>query len=256
MTATPSVPAARAFTLIELLVAIAVSVVLLSIMAFVFRISTAATRDANARIALTERLRSLNIRMRQEIGAMLPSQRLDPGSGLPPKPFADRRTFEVCDSANTPSVKGPVLKFASSTVEGGRPVSVDVKYEFIPDPSGDVTKNVLVRWRDKTGPFDNKTHQLNDDYRLGDDQWELPDAPALFYESDVMVKNVRFAEFDVLNGDVPDGMPGNPNTPSTTELNPRELPSMVKLTIEFGPENGNVNMVERAELCFPIYRGL
>ncbi len=41
------------FTLIELLVAIAVSVVLLSILAFVFRISTSATRDASSRVALT-----------------------------------------------------------------------------------------------------------------------------------------------------------------------------------------------------------
>ncbi|MCY3017615.1 MAG: type II secretion system protein [Planctomycetota bacterium] len=247
MSANPSPARARAFTLIELLVAISVSVVLLSIMAFVFRISTAATRDANARVALTERLRSLNIRMRQELGGMLPIQRLDPGSGIPPKPYTDKRTFELSDDKR-------ILKFASATVEGGRPVSVDVKYEYLPDPSGDVTKNVLIRWRDKTGPFNNKTHQVNDNYLLGDDQWEVPDAPDRYYESDVMVKNVRLAEFEVV--DVPDGMPGNPNPPSPTELSPRELPSMVKLTIEFGPESGNINMVERAILCFPIYRGL
>jgi prepilin-type N-terminal cleavage/methylation domain-containing protein len=232
----------RAFTLIELLVAIGVSVVLLSILAFVFKISTAATRDANARVALTERMRSLNIRLRQEIGSMLPVQRLD-GGGIP---YPDRRTFEI-------SPTGDALIMSTTTVEDGRSVSVDVKYEFLPDPGGDAAKNVLVRSRDNTGPYDRKDNKIaNPLYLLGDNgstSWLAWD------QGDVMVTNVRFCKFEAV--DVPAGMPGGPAvSPSQTTLSPRELPSAVRLRIEFGADTGNQDMIERAVIEFPVYRGL
>lgn len=235
------------FTLIELLVAIAVSVILLSILAFVFRLATGATRDANSRVALTERMRSLNIRLRQEIGAMLAVQRLD-GAG---KPYTDKRTYEI-----TPSTSGAanaMLRFTSATVQDGKNVSQDVRYEFVPDPGGDVEKNALVRWRDKTGNFDNVTRQVNPNYKMGDDKWELP-ASGPYFEADVIVKNVRFVAFKAW--DIPPGFPGNPNPPDLAGLNPRELPASIELDIEFGPETGNPDMLERAKLSFPIYRGL
>src|SRR5207249_3740533 len=65
------------FTLVELLVSVTVSVVLLAILAMVFQLSTRATRNANTRIALTERMRAMNIRLRQEIGNMLDKARED-----------------------------------------------------------------------------------------------------------------------------------------------------------------------------------
>src|ERR1043165_9353758 len=92
----------RGFTLIELLVAITVSVILLSILAMVFKLATQATRDANQRIVLTERLRALNIRMRQEIGNMLDA----------PRSKAGDRTFDL-DAA------GEYIAFATSTDEDG-----------------------------------------------------------------------------------------------------------------------------------------
>ena len=250
----PCRSSARGFTLIELLVAIGVSVVLLSILAFVFRISTAATRDAASRVSLTERMRSLNIRMRQEVGNMLPIQRLD-STG---KPFADGRTFWIGSQKRS-------LEFASATVEGNRAISVDLKYEFIEDPGGDPRKNVLVRWRDKTGPltynYTMKTWEINPNYRLGDDQWETPTNGDPFAACDVMVSNCRAVEFDATEMDVPAGMPfdadhGATTTPSPTDLNPRQLPAAIKLTIRFGPETGNLDVLEQAVLYFPVYRGL
>jgi len=231
------------FTLIELLVAIGISVVLLSILAFVFRIATASTRDANSRVAITERMRSLNIRIRQEIGGMLPILRLD-GAG---KPFLDKRTFDLAPDFWS-------LTFSTATTENGRPVSVDVRYRFI-ENIADRDKSVLIREVDKTGPYEidiatGLKTKLNALYKLGDDQFEGP-----WGQREVMVANVRKVKFTVL--DVPAGMPGGPPAASSaTDLSPRELPSGVRLEIEFGPEVGNPDMLENAALVFPVYRGL
>jgi prepilin-type N-terminal cleavage/methylation domain-containing protein len=240
---------ARGFTLIELLVAIAISVVLLAILAFVFRLSTSATRDANNKVAVTERLRSLNIRLRQEFGAMLPQLRIGPGG----KPYPDKRTFEI-------DPNGRWIVFTSATVENGRAVTTDVKYEFLED-GGDRMKNALVRWRDKTGPYiQNPTTRewtANLDYLLGDNDdgksWIKPGGGENYFQADAMVTNVRLVQFEAM--DVPPGMPGSKQAVNPTQLNPRELPSAIKLTIEFGPE-GVEDIVERAVLVFPVYRGL
>jgi prepilin-type N-terminal cleavage/methylation domain-containing protein len=248
---------ARGFTLIELMVAIGISVLLLSILAFVFKISTQATRAATSQVSLTERMRILNIRMRQEIGAMLPVQRLDPGTS---KPHDDKRTFEVTDNAGGATDRGPVLKFASATVEEGLPVSVDVKYEFIQDPGGDVTKNVLIRWRDMTGPYQTNVgtgaKEINPNYKLGDDKWMVPTDGSTYSRADVLVSNVRNLYFTAKAMDIPPGMPGNSATASPTDLNPRMLPAGIQMFIEYGPETGNLDMVDRAMLYFPVYRGL
>lgn len=244
-----STRAPSGFTLIELLVAIAISVILLAILAFVFRLSTAATRDANNRVAITERLRSLNIRLRQEFGAMLPQLRIGPGG----KVFPDKRTFEIDPS-------GQWITFTSATVENGRAVTTDVKYEFIPQP-GDKMKNVLVRWRDKTGPYMQnpvtREWSANPDFLLGDNDdgksWLKPTSGDKFFQADVMVTNVRLVKFEAM--DVPPGMPGSKQAVNPTQLNPRELPSAIQLTIEFGPENVE-DVIERAILVFPVYRGL
>jgi len=241
---------ARGFTLIELLVAISVSVVLLSVLAFVFQISTAATRDANSRVALTERLRSLNIRMRQEIGAILPVQRFQ----TPGTTFLDKRTYDIDNP-------GTWLVFSTATQENGRPVSVDVKYEYIPD-GANPNNGILVRWRDNTGPYM---------YDIPTQKW-LPNPLALLGDNetsswiartraDIMVTNVRRCVFDII--DAPPGMPVGPNgtvkpipVGPVTELNPRELPSAVVLTIEFGAEVGNPDMLQNTTMTFPVYRGL
>jgi len=245
----PSPRSLAGFTLIELLVAIAISVILLAILAFVFRLSTAATRDANNRVAITERLRSLNIRMRQEFGAMLPQLRLAPGG----KVYPDKRTFEI-------DPNGKWITFTSATVENGRAITTDVKYEFIPEP-GDKLKNVLVRWRDRTGPYVQnpltRDWSSNPDFLLGDNDdsksWLKPTSGEKFFQADVLVANVRLIEFEAM--DVPPGMPGSKQAANPTQLNPRELPSAIKLTIEFGPE-GVEDVIERAILVFPVYRGL
>jgi prepilin-type N-terminal cleavage/methylation domain-containing protein len=213
----------RAFTLIELLVSIAISVLLLSILAFVFRISTNATRNANSRVSLTERLRSLNIRLRQEIGGMLPVVRA-----------SNSLTYQISDDT---------LIFAAATIENSKPVSIDVKYMYIKGKSDAPEKGMLIRYRDKTGPYDSTDPTKNNpNYKLGDDEWE----PA--QESDILLSNVRYVQFSVIN-------PPPPATTSTTEFYPRELPSGVRLTIVFGPEVGDTDMLEPITMDFPVNRG-
>jgi hypothetical protein len=240
------------------MVAISISVVLLSILAFVFKIATGATRDAASRVSLTERLRMVNIRLRQEIGSMLPQVRLD---GLPPKgkPCLDGRTF-------VGSFDGKAFIFATSTAEFGRPVSVDVKYEFLPDPDDQTGQTMLlVRWRDKTGPYvlDKKTNTWasNPNYVLGDESWELNTGTPPWMQSDVLLKGVTFGKFEII--DPPDtmnlavtGAKATATPPATANLQPRTLPSAIKLSLEFRADVGNVNMTQAAVIEFPVYRGL
>lgn len=236
----------RGFTLIELIVAIGISVVLLSILAFIFRISTAATRDANSRISITERQRTINIRLRQEIGAMLPVPRTDANQVL----LSPQRTFDI---QNTNGLTANVLIFSTATVESGLPISVDVKYQFIPDTTTP-EKGVLIRWRDSTGPYYTAGQpapavvgQINPGYFLGDDNFVNTNATPAYFLSDVMMMNVRSCQFTAVDVPLP---------PSPTELNPRLLPSAIQLDMQFGPEVGNPDKIEFVRFVFPIYRGL
>ena len=243
--------AERAFTLIELIVAVGISVVILSILAFIFRVSTTATRDANSRISITERLRALNIRMRQEIGGTLPINRTDPSKV--PLNLAPLPNTYVITSANGQT--NNVILFSTATVESGKPISVDVKYEYIPGPVGLEEKGVLVRWRDSTGPYftdgqlpANTVGQINPNYFLGDDNWVTTGAVPTYFLGDVLMVNVRSCTFTALD------IPINP--PPVTDLNPRVLPSAFQLDIRFGPDVGDPDRLETARLVFPVYRGL
>jgi hypothetical protein len=203
-----------------------VSVVLLTVLAFVMRISVATMRDANSRTSMTERLRIMNIRLRQEAGGMLPVER------------ANNAMYQIADSQG---LKSNVLVFASTTSAAGKVVSIDVKYEFIPNAASP-EKGRLVRYRDKTGPYDLvDPNKVNPQYTLGDDQFS-PET-----ESDVMLTNVRAVTFEAV--DPP------PPLNSTNDLQPRVLPKSVKMTITYGPDIGDPQAIENAVFYFPVYRG-
>ncbi len=244
----------RGFTLIELLVAITISVVLLSILAQVFRLATQATRDANTRISLVERLRALNIRMRQEFGNMLDK----------PRTAVNGATYEI-GGANDYFI------FSTATDEDGRPVNVDVKYVF--KKGQNPVDGKLIRRRDLTGPYLLDTNgqvqldtsqtagntinasaipKVNPNYVIGDDQF-FEDAMSAEQTSDatVMMTNVRAVTFTVLD---PPLSPKNPALASM--LNPRTLPAAVQMDIQYGPEVGNTENLEWLRIVFPVYKGL
>jgi prepilin-type N-terminal cleavage/methylation domain-containing protein len=238
--------AARGFTLIELLVSVTVSVLLLAILAFVFRISTQATRSANTRIAITERLRSLNIRMRQEIGNML-----------------DKPRTSVKGATYKADASGEYLIFSTATDEDGRPVNVDVKYEF--KKGGDPVNGRLIRRRDLTGPYEldadgevvvdkNNVPKVNAKYEVGDDQFFQDGAAAeKSAASTVMMSNVRSVKFRVIDPPLaPD------DAALKTQLNPRTLPAAIEMEIQYGPElgSGDTENLDTIKIAFPIYRGL
>ncbi len=215
----------RGFTLIELLVSTAVATVLLSILAFIFRLSIGATREANTRIGITERLRTITSRVRQEIGGMLPVRRAG-GS--------------TCNVTNSNSKTANVLTMAAATNEDGRSVSVDVRYEFIPD-TANPENGRIIRYRDMTGPYDlAKPTQHNPAYKLGDDSFAPAD------EGSVLLTNVRDVRFEIIDAPPP---PAN-------IIEPRELPAAIRMTFTFGSTNGDPSMTETFVLTFPVYRGL
>jgi prepilin-type N-terminal cleavage/methylation domain-containing protein len=270
----------RAFTLIELIVAIGVSVVLLAILTFVFQVSTSASRDANSRVSLTERLRSLNLRLRQEVSGMVHKIR----------DFNGTDTYDLIygfgyTAGNPPpepgtTTRGPnVLAFATSTVQDGKPVTVDVCYVFQP---GGITgapiaeQGRLIRLRDRTGP-EAATQPVNLGggamvyYQLGDDRfWAagttnnvigLGDIPtdlgaasvaafnSYIYTADVMMINVRSVQFFVVD-------PPPTGATAATQLNPRTLPAGIRMVVLYGPEVGNIDQTHRAEIHLPVQRGL
>jgi len=276
-----------AFTLIELIVAIGVSVVLLAILTFVFQVSTSASRDANSRVSLTERLRSLNLRMRQEISGMVHKIRdyEEIPAPLGITCYTLNLAYRFGYSSTTPapepgtSVRGPnVMAFATSTVQDGKPVTVDVCYVYQP---GGTTGNPvaeqgrLIRLRDRTGP-EAATIPVPMSpkpiyYQLGDDRfWAanstnniigLDDIPSdmaaanittfnnYIYSADVMMINVRSVQFFVID-------PPPTGTAAATQLNPRTLPAGIRMVILYGPEVGNIDQMHRAEIFFPVQRGL
>ena len=238
----------KAFTLIELLVAITISVMLLSILAQVFKLATAATRDANMRISTTERLRALNIRMRQEFGNMLNNPR--------PNAHPVDATYDFIEAG------ADYISFSTSTDEDGRPVNVDVKYVFKKGIKPSDGK--LIRRRDLTGPYllDNdgqvivdkntKSPTINPNYAIGDEQF-FEDAKSAedSSEATVMMTNVRSVKFRILD------KPLDP-TDKTLQamLNPRTLPAAVEMEIEYGPDVGNLDNTESTKIVFPVYKGL
>lgn len=238
----------KAFTLIELLVAITISVMLLSILAQVFKLATAATRDANMRISTTERLRALNIRMRQEFGNMLNNPR--------PNAHPVDATYDFVEAS------ADYISFSTSTDEDGRAVNVDVKYVFKKGIKPSDGK--LIRRRDLTGPYlldndgqvivDKKTNSptINPNYAIGDEQF-FEDAKSAedSSEATVMMTNVRSVKFRILD------KPLDP-TDKTLQamLNPRTLPAAVEMEIEYGPDVGNLDNTESTKIVFPVYKGL
>jgi prepilin-type N-terminal cleavage/methylation domain-containing protein len=221
------------FTLIEVLVAVALSAMLLSVLGFAFRISTLAARNANLRATILERLRLINVRLRQEVGAMLPIVQTEgPGMG---------QTF-YC----TPDT----LIFSTATVENGRAVNVDVKYKLVPDPTAP-GRGMLIRYRDKTGPYmynDPATPNPPANCKLGDALAANFVDP--YDQADIMLTDVRLATFSftIMN-------PPPPTDPTDTTLAPRGLPSGVQMKVSFGAEKGNADMFETATFVFPVYRG-
>lgn len=238
----------RGFTLVELLVSVTVSVVLLAILAMVFQLSTRATRNANTRIALTERMRALNIRLRQEVGNMLNIARTDDKDG---------KTYIISPGFDS-------ITFSTATDEDGRQVNVDVKYEYAKGTKPEDGK--LIRRRDLTGPYllDNtgevklndktKAPEINGTYIVGDGKFfEDGKAGNSSAPSTVMLANVREVIFRIIDP------PPGPNDPIlTTQLNPRTLPAAIEMQIKFGPEpgSGDVESLESLRLVFPVYRGL
>jgi prepilin-type N-terminal cleavage/methylation domain-containing protein len=277
----------RGFTLIELIVAIGVSVVLLAILTFVFQVSTSASRDANSRVSLTERLRSLNLRLRQEVSGMVHKVR-DNLSTLHPYTYELYHCFSIAttwpSTTDVPkSLQGTarganVFAFTTSTVQDGKPVTVDVCYVF--QPGGTSTERIpeqgrLIRMRDRTGPeAATKPVKLSATsyvyYQLGDDRFWAADATnncvglseiksltysaadinkfnKWIYSSDVMMINVRNVEFFEVDP---------PPKDASTQLNPRTLPAGIRMVIVYGPEVGNIDQTQRAEIFFPVQRGL
>ena len=244
----------RGFTLIELLVSVTVSVILLAILAMVFQLATRATRNANTRIALTERMRALNIRMRQEVGNMLDKPRIDDPKG---------KTYVISGANDS-------ITFATATDEDGRPVNVDVKYQFVKGTLPQDGK--LVRRRDATGPYEldpsgevvltktvvaGKTTYIpkpNTNYLLGDGKFFQDGMSGNnSAAATVMLSNVREVIFRIIDP------PLDPTDPALkTQLNPRTLPAAIEMQIKFGPESGtgDVENLESLRLDFPIYRGL
>ena len=193
------------------------------------------------RVGTTERMRNLNVRLREEIGAMLPVTRIQE-AGDPANPGLGADYYI--------SPAGDELTFTTATDELGKQVTVDVRYKFEADPNN-AGRVMLIRYRDATGPYDptdstklNVDSSGNSRYKLGDYNFVTP-----YSKADILIANVLpngFA-FTVIH-------PPPPVDPAA--LSPQTLPAAIQLTMTFSPEIGDPNMFQTATLIFPVYRGM
>jgi type II secretory pathway pseudopilin PulG len=215
-----SLRATRAFTMLELLVAIGLMVMLLSVLAFVFRQSAQAVTGATETVTIVQRARNFSSRLGKEVAAAVESYLPPDARGKPP-----RLTFIVSDDGETPLEEGENLEFLSQTLNEGVMDTWCVKYFYSPekgvggpDEMGSIRR--IIRTRDRFGePFDKK-----------------------FDKDERVVANVRKVKFRRV-----------PPPPPRHLVD--KMPASVEVIVTFVDQWGGKRFKLEHQFYFPIYQG-
>lgn len=125
------------FTLLELVVAIGLMVMLMSVLAFVFRQSAEAVGAASEAVAVVQRARVLGTRLGKELGAAV--------EYYVPNPTNNREiilAFEI-------SADGKSIEFVSQTLQEGVLDTWNIKYYYLEDPGNKGYGAIYRRVREK-----------------------------------------------------------------------------------------------------------
>jgi type II secretory pathway pseudopilin PulG len=213
-------PRARAFTMLELLIAVGLMVMLLGVLAFVFRQSSAAVSGATETVTMVQRARNFSARLGKEIAAAVENYVAPKSLGKPPL-----LTFIVSKDDQTPEEEGDRVEFLSQTLNEGVMDTWCVKYYYVAEKNagGDLEMGSvrrIIRPRERFGePFDDT---LDKDERV--------------------VSNVRNVTFRRV-----------PPPPSGNQVD--KMPASVEVIATFVDKWGGKKFKLPQQFYFPIYQG-
>lgn len=224
----------RGFTMLELIVSVGLMVVLLSVLAFVFRQSAEAVSQATEAVNTMQKARNFEARLGRELAAAV--QYVVEGVSLakPQRAFRFDENGVHNGSQGDPdsAAYGTQIEFVSRTLQDGVMKTWDVKYIFVMDPGE--TYGSITRKKDAPNP------DANGEYVLWDQLW-VED------QDEVIAWPVTGVSFQAAGNWLPEeDVSGDENT---------ELPPYVQVDVTFLDKWGGQSFRLPMTFYFPIYQG-
>ena len=228
----------RGFTMLELIVSVGLMVVLLSVLAFVFRQSAEAVSQATEAVNTVQKARNFEARLGRELAAAVQYVAENTASGKPERAF----WFDG-DGANRESQGEPSsadyttsIEFVSRTMQDGVMRTWDVMYEFVKDEGKDY--GAIKRKKD--------IPNTDGEYVL----WDLKDSAQGGSwdenQDEILAWPVRDVHFEAAGNWRPIDEAGDQNT---------ELPPYVRVEMTFLDTWGGENFSLPMDFYFPVYQG-
>jgi len=228
----------RGFTMLELIVSVGLMVVLLSVLAFVFRQSAEAVSQATEAVNTVQKARNFEARVGRDLAAAV--EFVIEGSGA-----EDERPFWFDDAPEFRGSQGnpeeadytTSIEFVSRSMQDGELLTRDVKYEFTMDAGRNF--GAIRRLKDTT--HEDSSGDDTGVYVLWDHQWEE--------QGEILAWPVRDVTFEAAGNWNPtvegeDGMIENTN-----------IPPYVRASVTFLDTWGGETFKLPMEFYFPIYQG-
>ena len=216
--------AARGFTMIELIVSVGLMVVLLGVLAFVFKTSTEAVSSATEAVTVWQKARNFEARLGRELASAV-QYLVQSGDDV-------ERAFLIDDLPEASS--GTVsIEFVSQIVKDGVLDTYDVKYYYEPAPdlAAGEDYGAIMRLSRK------------------EDYWGKASGGAYAYEEQTVVEPVKNLVLTAAGDWEPKVQEGAETVDNT------RLPAYVKVGITFLDQWGGTNLEVPLEFYFPIYQG-
>ncbi|MHC4253447.1 MAG: PulJ/GspJ family protein [Planctomycetota bacterium] len=233
----------RGFTMLELIVSVGLMVVLLSVLAFVFRQSAEAVSQATEAVNTVQKARNFEARLGRELAAAVQYVAEDTASGKPERAFWFDGDGAFMESQGNPSSAGYTtsIEFVSRTMQDGVMKTWDVKYVFVKDTAADgsaLDYGAIRRKKD--------VPNTEGEYVL----WDLKDSAAGGSwddtQDEILAWPVRGVQFEAAGNWRPIDTAGDQNT---------ELPPYVRARMVFLDTWGGENFELPLEFYFPVYQG-
>lgn len=226
----------RGFTMLELIVSVGLMVVLLSVLAFLFRQSAEAVSQATEAVNTVQKARNFEARLGRELAAAVEYVVQGTALGKPERAF----WFDD-DGTNRGSTGDPAsaayttsIEFVSRTLQDGVMKTWDVKYVFTMDEG----KSYGAIRRLKDAPNSDGDYVLWDKKSTGG-SWDDT-------QEEILVWPVEDVKFEAAGNWSPVDAAGDQNT---------EIPPYVRASVTFLDTWGGKNFKLPMEFYFPVYQG-
>ena len=222
----------RGFTMIELIVAVGLMIVVLGVLAFVFRQAAGAVASATEAVTVVQKARNFEARLGRELASAVAYLK-EAGTAIDPMAA---RGFSFDDRADEER-SGRCIEFVSQTMNDGILDTWDVKYHYEVDPNSPTLEpyGYIKRRKDARNTMGH--------YVLWDHQWEEDDEILAWpVRVDSSVGKELFAAAEGWNAG------------TVEDQNPR-LPPYVRVNVTFLDTWGGRTFSFPMVFYFPIYQG-